>query len=145
MEYYALAFFCRFLAYRDLPAMVRVFSKLDEKPDVVFVHTHGIAHPKGLGLASHFSLSVGVPTIGIANSLIIGDVKKEDIVFGGKKIGKVLITKEGSRPMYVSPGNMISVKSAYELAKRFIRLPHKLPEPLHLARKYNKEIIKELR
>ena len=50
-----------FRAYRELPSMVEAFNKLEEKPDVIFVPGHGIAHPR-LGVASHFSLSVGVPT-----------------------------------------------------------------------------------
>lgn len=138
-------YFAGFVSYRDLPTMVAAFQKLDERPDVVFVSGNGIAHPRGLGLASQFSLSVQIPTIGVANALIEGDVKKENIVLNGKNVGKILVGKEGSRLMYVSPGNMISIKSAYELAKETINLPHKLPEPLHLARKYAKDIIKELR
>jgi len=132
-----------FRAYRELPSMIEAFTKLEEKPDVVFVSGHGISHPR-LGLASHFSLSVGVPTIGIANSLFVGEVKNNYIVLKGKKVGKILVEKPGAKPLYVSPGNLISVETAYELAKRFIRLPHKLPEPLHIAHKYSKEIRKEL-
>ena len=132
-----------FRAYRELPPMIEALNKLEEKPDVVFIIGHGIIHPR-LGIASHFSISTQVPSIGVANSLLVGDVKKEDILLKGKKVGKVLISKPGSRPMYISPGNLISIKSAYELSKKFIKLPHKLPEPLHLAHKYGREIKKEL-
>jgi len=132
-----------FRAYRELPAMIEVFNKLEEKPDVVFISGHGISHPR-LGMASHFSLSVGIPTIGVASSLLAGEVKKEDILLNGKKVGKVLQEKPGSKPLYISPGNKISIETAYELAKKFIILPHKLPEPLHIAHKYSKEIRKEL-
>ncbi len=132
-----------FRAYRELPSMIEAFNKLEEKPDIVFIPGHGIAHPR-LGMASHFSISTGVPSIGIANSLLIGEVKGEDIFVEGKKVGKVLQIKPGSKPMYISPGNLISIETAYNLAKKFIRLPHKLPEPLHLAHKYAKEIRKEM-
>ena len=71
-------------------------------------------------------------------------MKKEDILLNGKKVGKVLQEKPGSKPLYISPGNKISIETAYELAKKFIILPHKLPEPLHIAHKYSKEIRKEL-
>ena len=54
------------------------------------------------------------------------------------------MTKEGSNPMYVSPGNFISINSSYELCKKMINLPHKRPEPLHLAAKYSREVRKEL-
>jgi deoxyribonuclease V len=132
-----------FRAYRELPSMIEAFNKLEERPDVIFVAGHGIAHPR-LGLASHFSLSSGIPAIGVANSLIGGEVKGEDIILDEKKVGKTLISKPGSRPMYISPGNSISIKTAYEISKKLIQLPHKLPEPLHTAHKYSKEIRKEV-
>ncbi len=132
-----------FRAYRELPAMIEAFNKLEEKPDVVFIQGHGISHPR-LGIASHFSLSAGVPSIGIADSLIVGEVKGEYIFLNKKKVGMALQSKIGSRPLYVSPGNLISIKTAYELTKKFIKLPHKMPEPLHLAHKYAKEIRKEI-
>lgn len=132
-----------FRAYRELPTMVEAFNKLEEKPDVIFISGHGIAHPR-LGIASHFSISTGIPTIGIADSLLVGEVKKDYIVLNGKRVGKVLQSKQGSRPLYVSPGNLISIETAYELAKKFIMLPHKLPEPLHKANKYSKDIRKEV-
>jgi len=132
-----------FRAYRELPAMVEAYSKLNEKPDVVFVQGQGIIHLR-LGLASHFSLSVDVPVIGVANSLIDCEIKNEDILCNGKKKGKVFISKPESRPMYVSPGDGISIESSLKLCKDFINLPHKLPEPMHLAGKYSREVKKEL-
>ncbi len=124
-----------FRAYRELPAMMLAFNKLNERPDVVFISAQGIIHPR-LGLASHFALSAGVPVIGVSNSVFGCEIKGGDILKGRKKVGKVLKTKPGSRPIYVSPGNLISIKTAYELSKSFINLPHKFPEPMHLARKY---------
>ena len=132
-----------FRAYRELPSMIEAFNKLEEKPDVIFVPGDGISHPR-LGIASHFSISVGVPTIGISNSLPAGEVKGEYVFFNGKKTAKILQAKPGSNPMYVSPGNNISLNTAYELSKKLIKLPHKLPEPLHAAHKYVREIRKEI-
>ncbi len=146
-EYYSdklkFPYISGFRAYRELPTMIEAFNKLEERPDVIFVAGHGIAHPR-LGLASHFSISTGVPTIGVANSLIKGEVKGQDIILEGKKVGKTLISKPGSKPMYISPGNSISIKTAYEISQKLIQLPHKLPEPLHMAHKYSKDIRKEV-
>ncbi len=133
-----------FRAYRELPIMVMAFNKLKEKPDVFLVPGQGIIHPR-LGLASHFSLSVGVPTIGVSNSIIDCKIKGEDILKKEKKVGKVLISKSGSRPMYISPGNLITVKTSYDLCKGFINLPHKKPEPLHLVGRYARDVGKELK
>jgi len=133
-----------FRAYRELPAMIEAFNKLNEKPDVVFIPAQGITHPR-LGLASHFSLVAGIPAIGVANVINNCEIKEQDIFKSSKKIGKVLVSKIGSKPMYISPGNDISIKTSYELCKEFIKLPHKLPEPLVLAKKYSKEVMEELR
>jgi len=132
-----------FRDYRELSTMVRAYLKLNEKPDVVFIQGQGIIHLR-LGLASHFSLSAGVPSIGVSNSIINCKIKGQDIFSKGRKTGKVLISKPQSRPMYISPGNQITLNTAYELCKKFINLPHKLPEPMHLAGRYSKEVKKEL-
>jgi len=132
-----------FRAYRELPTMVEAVQKLEEKPDVVFIRAHGILHPR-LGLTSHFSIVTGIPSIGVTDKLLIGEIKGEDIFIKGKKVGKVLQSKQGSKPLFISPGSLISLKTAYELSKKFIREPHKFPEPLHLAHKYVKRIGDEL-
>jgi len=133
-----------FRAYRELPNMISVFNKLNENADVFFIRGHGIIHPRGLGIASHFSLASGVPSIGVADELIIGEVEGEDILLNGRLVGKIVKTKEGANPLYVSPGNMISVDSSALLTKKFTREPHKIPEPLRIAKRYAKEIMKEL-
>jgi len=132
-----------FRSYRELPAIVEAFNKLTYRPDVVFVSGEGISHPR-LGIASHLGISIGVPTIGIANSVQDCEIKGEDVYRDGKIVGKVLHVKPESRPLYVSPGNGISIETAYKLAKDYVRLPHKLPEPMHISGKYGRAIKKEL-
>jgi deoxyribonuclease V len=138
-----------FRAYRELPAMMIAFSKLNDRPDVVFIPGYGIAHQR-LGLASHFSLTAGIPSIGVSNSIVDCKAKgKEedggDIEKDGKKVGKIFQMKAESRPLYISPGNLISAETSYKLCKQFVNLPHKFPEPMHLARKYGREVEKELK
>ena len=135
-----------FRNYRELPAMIANFEKINEKPDVIFINAPGIIHPR-LGLASHLGLFTGVSTIGVSNSLINSEAEKKDgsdILRNGKKFGKVLIVKSESNPLFISPGDHISIKTAYELSKKLINLPHKRPEPMHLASKYAKNVKKEL-
>ncbi len=132
-----------FRAYRELPSMIECFNKLEEKPELVLIHGHGIAHER-LGLASHFSLSVGIPSIGIAENLIFGEVKNGEIIKQGKVVGKKLEVKEGAKPIYVSPGNLISVETAGKIVENLIKPGHKLPEVMRQAHKYVKGVIKEL-
>ena len=134
-----------FRSYRELPAMLECFNKLQNKPDLVFIHGAGIMHPR-LGLASHFSLSTGIPCIGVNDFLFKENtIVKDDILLGNKKVGRVLKSKEKSNPLYVSVGDRISSNSAYELAKKMVIVPHKLPEPMHFAHKYARNVRKELK
>lgn len=132
-----------FRAYRELPAMLSCFDQIEDKPEVMFIPGHGISHNR-LGIASHFSIVTGVPTIGIADSLIAGEQKETKIILNKKIVAEVVQIKEGSRPVYISPGNLITLNSAVELAKKLVKEPHKLPEPLRLAHKYAREVMKEV-
>ncbi|MDP2925643.1 MAG: endonuclease V [Nanoarchaeota archaeon] len=132
-----------FRNYRELVPMINVFEKLNEKPDFIFVPGQGIAHQR-LGLASHFGISINLPTIGVSNSVVECNIDGEDILRNGKRIGKVLLSKEGSNPLFISPGHLISINTAYELSKKMVVPPHKRPEPLHIASKYSKEVRKEV-
>lgn len=133
-----------FRAYRELPVMLEAYNKLEEQPDVIFLLGHGIAHPTGLGIASHFGVTVQKPTIGIAKQVIHGEENEEDVTIGKKIIAKKLVTKQGSKPIYVSSGHLISLKTAVELTAKCIREPHKLPEPIVAARKFASRIREEL-
>lgn len=132
-----------FRNYRELMPMINAFEKLSEKPDVVLVPAQGIIHPR-LGLASHLSLSIGVPVIGVSNVHVGCEVEGMNVLKTGKIVGKVFISKPGSKPMYISPGNGISIEKSLEIIGGLINLPHKKPEPMHLAGKYAREVIKEL-
>jgi deoxyribonuclease V len=132
-----------FRNYRELESMVNAFNKLNEKPDVVFIQGHGIAHPR-LGLASHFAISTNIPSIGVSNSLVEAEIKDKEIIRENKKVGKTLISKKESNPMFISPGSLITIKTSFNLCKNLIKPPHKRPEPIHLASKYAKKVKKEL-
>lgn len=129
-----------YLSYRESPAAVEAFNKLEKKPDILIVDAHGIAHPRALGMASHLGLLLDIPTIGIAKKLIVGKKQKDKIVFNKKIVAQEIYTKENARPIYVSIGHRISLKKAAEVINKCIRQPHKLPEPLHLAHRYANKI-----
>ena len=133
-----------FLAYRELPIMLECYKKIENVPDLFIIDGNGILHPREFGLASHFGLSVNKPTIGVAKSLTLGEIKGEDIYVDKKILGKCVMTKEGSKPIYVSQGNMISLKTAVDTVKKYIKQPHKLPEPLFLAHHFADKIREEL-
>src|SRR3546814_11845147 len=47
-------------------------EELPQAPDLAFVDGHGIAHPRGLGIASHFGVATGLPSIGVAKKILVG-------------------------------------------------------------------------
>lgn len=129
-----------FLAFRELEFIDKVFKKMS-KPDIVLIDGHGLTHPRRCGIAVHFGVKNKIPTIGVAKSHLYGIYKKpknkkfsyEYIYDENKeKIGAVLITKENSKPVYVSPGNLIDIKSALKIVKSLTR-NYRIPVPLRLA------------
>jgi len=63
-----------FLAFRESQPCLEAFNRLvrdrpELRPQVILFDGNGILHPRGLGLASHFGVLAGVPTIGVAKNL----------------------------------------------------------------------------
>ncbi|MFH1823178.1 MAG: endonuclease V [archaeon] len=129
-------------SFRELPIILEAYKKIEEIPDVIFIKAQGTTHPRLLGLASHLGISINKPVIGIVNSILFGE-GEETIKILNKQVAKKIITKEKARPIYVSPGHLISLKSAVALTKKTTKEPHKLPEPLVEAKKYSDKIKKE--
>ncbi len=129
-----------FLAYREGPVISEAYSKLENKPDILIFDGHGISHPRKCGLASHIGVLLDQPSIGVAKQLLAGEVKGSIVYIDKEACAELVETREHSKPVYVSPGHKISLKTSVEIAKHCIRFPHKLPEPLHIAHKYANEI-----
>jgi len=121
------------LGFREVPALAAAWAALDPKPDLLMVDGHGVAHPKGLGIASLLGLVLDVPTIGVAKSLLIGAVADEaagtaPITWKGAVIGIALRSRRGARPLYVSVGHRTTLATAEALVRR-CRHGRRLPVP----------------
>ena len=132
-----------FLAFREIPVLCMAFEKLRNIPDAVICDGHGIAHPRGVGLASHLGLILDIPTVGCAKSRLIGDFvpvgeRKMDwsnLEINGKTAGAVLRTRVGTKPVFVSPGHRIDLESSIRLIGMCLTR-YRLPEPTRLAHQY---------
>jgi deoxyribonuclease V len=126
------------LSFREIPQAVSAVEKLQTKPDVFMVDGQGFAHPYGLGFASHLGLILDKPTIGVAKSLLCGKAEKagEDdwkpLRHHGKIVGAEVVTKPGTKPVYVSVGHRISLKRAIEIVLECVG-KYRLPEPIRRA------------
>jgi deoxyribonuclease V len=129
-----------FLSYRELPVLVKAYRKLTLKPDVIIVDGQGIAHPRGLGLASHLGIVLNVSTIGCAKSHLFGEYKvprsgrgSYSAVLGrGRRIGIVLRTRDNVKPLYVSPGHLVDFDDCLRIVLGVTK-GYRLPEPVRYA------------
>jgi deoxyribonuclease V len=108
-----------YLGFREVPALLACWARLDPKPDVILVDGHGLAHPRRLGLACHLGLVLDMPTIGVAKSLLVGEGEPgpepgatAPILWKGEVVGAALRSRRGARPLYVSVGHRVSLPTA---------------------------------
>ena len=131
-----------FLSFREIPAILDAMEKIKIIPDIILCDGQGIAHPRRFGIACHLGLIVDIPTIGVAKSLLVG--KHEDLpevrgswqplTHKGEKIGAVLRTRVGVKPVYVSSGHRVSLPTAIDYVLRCTP-KYRLPETTRIADK----------
>lgn len=128
------------LSFREIPALLKAWDQLPLEPDVVVLDGHGIAHPRRLGIASHFGLWINRPTIGCAKKLLTGmygslppEAKEQSVIYDNNEaIGVVLRTKYNVKPVYVSPGHLTDIPSAVDIISHCVT-KYRLPEPTRKA------------
>lgn len=138
------------LAFREMvvlaPALLRILST--QNADLVVVDGHGIAHPRGLGIASHIGVTFQAPSIGVAKKKLFGrealvDNRKVVVNDAGEPIAVVIDSGRKSR-IYVSPGHRVSLWSAARLVKSMLKKGRRLPEPTRVADLITKEVRRKL-
>ena len=129
------------LSFRELPALLDALAMLHTQPDLAFIDGHGIAHPRRLGIAAHFGVETGIPSIGVGKKILVGEARMAlhdmrgaftPLRDGREQIGWLLRSKPGCLPLIVSPGHKVAMPSAPELAMRYVT-KYRLPEPTRRA------------
>lgn len=128
------------LAFREIPSVKGALEKVESPVDAVIFDAQGLAHPRRMGLASHLGLFLDVPSVGCAKSRLVGKHEEPgprkgdsvDLIDRGERVGKVVRTRDGVSPVYVSVGNRISLESAVELVLACCTR-YRLPEPTRQA------------
>jgi len=129
------------LSFRELPVVLEAFAKLHQPPDLLLVDGQGIAHPRRFGLASHLGLWLNLPSIGCAKSRLYGEHGELAEQRGsatpllspeGEEIGMLLRTRDRVKPLYISPGHLISIEQAKQMVLA-CGGRYRLPEPIRLA------------
>lgn len=138
------------LAFREVPALLEAWQKLSQKPDVLVLDGHGTAHPRRVGVASHFGILEDVATIGCAKSLLAGSFEmpanipfsESPLVHREETIGTALRTKPNCKPVFISPGHRITLPESVDIIKQCTR-KYRIPEPTRLAHLLVNKIRKE--
>jgi deoxyribonuclease V len=128
------------LAFREVPALLQVWEKIRNKPDVMILDGQGIAHERRTGIATHFGLLTDIPSIGCAKSRLAGSFDEpgnrtfdqSPIWDGNEQVGVALRSKPDCKPLYISPGHGITIGQSLEIVSKCIRR-HRVPEPTRLA------------
>jgi len=128
------------LSFREIPVLAAAFQRLRQPPDVLLVDGQGIAHPRGLGLASHLGLVLDVPTVGMAKSRLVGEGAEpgwqagssSPLVYQGQVVGLILRTQNGKKPLYLSPGHRLTLDESREIGLGCVT-KYRIPLPLRQA------------
>ncbi len=133
------------LSFRETPAVLEAIARLRRLPDLLLCDGQGLAHPRRFGMACHVGVLSGIPSIGIAKTLLTGshgELPMErgawvPLVDSDEMIGAVVRTRAETKPVYVSVGTGISLNTAIEYVLRCSR--YRLPEPLRWADRLSKQ------
>jgi len=136
------------LSFREGPILIKAFQTLKMKPDVMIYDGQGIAHPRGIGLASHMGLWLDLPSIGCTKTPLLSDfiypgpskgsfelIRKE-----GKEVGAVLRTKQNVKPLFISPGHRIDLQTSIQLILETCE-GYRTPEPLRRAHQSSRNML----
>jgi len=128
------------LSFREAPAVLDAFERLGVRVDALLCDGQGLAHPRFFGLACHLGVLLGLPAVGCAKSRLCGEYSepgprrgdRSPLMLGAREVGRVLRTREGAKPLFVSPGHMIDLDGAAALVMACTST-RRLPEPCRLA------------
>jgi len=132
-----------YLGFREAPALATAIMALPAgaRPDLLFVDGQGWAHPRRCGIACQIGVALDLPAIGVAKSILVGEVAGElgpepgdaaPLVWKGETVAMALRTRRRANPLYVSTGHRVSLDSAVALVRAALR-GFRLPEPTRLA------------
>jgi deoxyribonuclease V len=128
------------LSFREGPAIMAALAKLAEPPDLLICDGQGLAHPRRVGIACHIGVISGLPALGCAKSWLIGKYgpvpdqrgASVPLIDQGEQIGHVLRTRQGTKPVYVSPGHRVGMQSSIDLVMACVT-QYRLPETTRAA------------
>lgn len=129
------------LSFREVPSVIAAMEQVTTTPDILLCDGQGYAHPRRFGLACHLGIMLDLPTVGCAKSRLIGEWEEPEQEFGahtplihkGEVMGAAVRTRPGRGPLFVSPGHLMSVSMAIDVALACCRDGRFVPVPTQTA------------
>src|SRR5690606_26419205 len=129
-----------YLSFREGPAVLEAIGKLKSPYGVICCDGQGYAHPRRCGLACHIGITLDVPAVGVGKSRLLGIFEEPALTAGAaaalmdhdEQIGLVLRTRDGVKPLFVSVGHRVDLKSAQALVLGCVTR-YRVPEPTRQA------------
>lgn len=137
------------LAFRELPVLWKAWQQLRLQPDVLILDGHGLAHPRRMGIATHFGIEIDWPTMGCAKNILTGSHEQLSMEKGSavalededEQVGIALRSRTNVNPIYISPGHKLSFEDAYSVAMQTLT-KYKLPRTTRLAHEWANKLRK---
>lgn len=128
------------LSFREAPVLLAALAQLETRPDLLLCDGQGLAHPRRFGLACHLGVLTGLPSIGVAKSILVGAHDELPDIRGawrplwhrGEPVGAALRTRAGVGPVYVSIGHRVSLATAIGIVLACVTR-YRLPETTRAA------------
>lgn len=132
------------LAFRELPLVLEAIKKLNNQPDLYVFDGNGYLHPRHMGIATHASIYLQKPCIGVAKSYYkIDDTDFDmpenldgaytDIIIKNVIYGRALRTHKDVKPIFLSIGNYIDLDTSTQIINSLITNESRIPIPTRLA------------
>jgi deoxyribonuclease V len=129
-----------FLSFREGPALLRAINRVRSRFDVICFDGHGVAHPRRCGLATHLGVTIDRPSMGVAKSVLVGEVRRlaasagsvSDVVHRGEVVARAVRTRRDVQPVFVSEGHRVTLESAVRTVLA-CATRYRIPEPTRLA------------
>ena len=134
-----------YLAFREIPTILKAFDQIPipRRPDVMMFDGNGILHARRMGIAAHFGTLTQTVTMGCAKKKLAGKYEEPGSAKGeysavtdkNETIGFALRSKNNVAPVFISPGNGMSLDNSMAISLSCIG-KYRLPEPTRKAHEY---------
>jgi deoxyribonuclease V len=124
-----------FFHLREGPVIADLLRGMDAEGPIL-IDGNGILHPRRLGLASYMGVTMNRQTVGVAKTLLLGEIQAfhhdvAEIVDAEEVIGSALWLRNRKTPVFVSVGHRIALETALDVVRACSSSG--FPEPLRKA------------